>query len=124
MSWRAEAGKLAASAAACVLATACAGADAPPRRAAAAGVCPVHKDAGVTQIDIFDGDPAGLAFLAPDDERDGQGIYTVKDIYAKGRIVTVRCHYGGSVAEDVRLTQPVARCVFSGGDAHPRLDCK
>lgn len=124
MSWRAEAGKLAASAAACVLATACAGADAPGHHVAAPGVCPVHANAAVTQIDIFDGDPAGLAFLAPDDERDGEGVYTVKDIYAKGRIVTVRCHYGASVVEDVRLTKPVARCLFSGGDAHPTLVCE
>lgn len=113
-----------ASAAAFVLATACAGADAPARSAAAASVCPIRAGASVSQIDVFDGEPADQAFLAPDDDGKGQNTYTVKAIYAQGRYVTVRCHYGSTVVEDVKLPNPVTRCLFSGGAAHPALSCK
>lgn len=85
-------------------------------------VCAVRHDAEVTHIDIFDGDPAELVSLAPDDDRNTPNTYTVKDIYAQGRHVTVRCHYG-KTSLDVILRNQISRCEFSGGDAHPAMVC-
>lgn len=120
MSSRADLPKLLAWLAAGCMLTACAGAGA---AGDSASVCPIRKDAGVTQIDVFDGDPADLAYLAPDDDKQGSDTYTVKGIYDHGRYVTVRCHYGAA-SVDVKLADRVARCRFSGGDAHPALACK
>jgi hypothetical protein len=39
-------------------------------------VCPARPDAAVTQIDLFDGDPADQAQLAPDDDRAGANTYS------------------------------------------------
>ena len=111
---------LAASLAACCLATACAGADAarPP-----ASVCPARAGAAVSQIDLFDGDPADQALLAPDDDRAGQNTYSVKSVYDAGRTLTIRCHYGAT-SKDVRLVKPVALCTFNGDEKRPALTCK
>jgi hypothetical protein len=110
--------------AACVaivaMATACA--DAAPRAAGAASVCPARANATVTQIDLFDGDPADQAQLAPDDDQGGANTYSVKGVYDAGRTLTIRCHYGGATT-DVKLTKPVAQCRYSG-DAHPALACR
>jgi hypothetical protein len=103
-----------------LLATACAGAHLAP---ASNSVCPVRPEAPVTRIDIFDGDPAELAALAPDDEQSAPDTYTVSGIYAQGRHVTVRCHYG-KASQDIALTAPVSRCQFSGADTQPALVCK
>jgi len=89
----------------------------------AAGVCPLRAGASPSQIDIFDGDPAEQAFLAPDDDRQGANTYTVKPIYAQGRTVTVRCHYG-KASVDVKLVQPVAVCRYSEAGGRPQLACK
>ena len=114
-----ETGKLAACLAACCLATACAGADA---ARPAASVCPAHAGAAVSQIDLFDGDPADQALLAPDDDQKGQDTYSVKSVYDAGRTLTIRCHYGTD-SEDVKLAKPVAQCKYAG-DKHPALTCK
>lgn len=86
-------------------------------------ICAVHADAKVTQIEIFDGDPADLASLAPDDPQNAPNTYAVKGVYDQGRHVTVRCHYG-TTFDDVVLTTPVSSCRFSGGAAHPMLVCR
>ena len=88
----------------------------------AASACPARADAVVTRIDIFDGDPADQASLAPDDGGKGRNTYTVGNIYAHGGFVTVRCHRGATF-EDVKLQEPVSTCRFSGGDSHPALHC-
>ena len=115
-----EMARLAAALAACCLATACAGEDA---ARPAASVCPTHADAAVSQIDLFDGDPADQALLAPDDDRKGQNTYSVKSVYDAGRTLTIRCHYGAA-SEDVKLVKPVSQCTYSGADKHPALSCK
>ena len=112
--------RLAACLAACCLASACAGADA---ARPAASVCPARTGATVSQIDLFDGDPADQALLAPDDDQKGQNTYSVKSVYDAGRTLTIRCHYGAS-SEDVKLVKPVSRCTYSGGDKHPALACR
>ena len=74
-------------------------------------VCPVRSDSKVKQIDIFDGDPKDLAYLAPDD--DISNTYTVGGIYERGSIVTVRCKYKNGEVVDVPLTDRMDKCVFS-----------
>lgn len=115
-----ELARLAACLAACCLATACAGADA---ARPAAGVCPARPGAAVTHIDLFDGDPADQALLAPDDDQKGANTYSVKGVYDAGRTLTIRCHYGAA-SEDVKLVKPVAQCRYSGDDKHPALACR
>ncbi len=118
--WSNEAAKVLACLAAAGMATACAGADVTPH---AQGVCPVRPQAVVTQIDLFDGDPADQALLAPDDDRRGSNTYSVKSVYDAGRSLTIRCHYGDA-STDVKLVKPVTTCTYSGGDAHPALTCR
>jgi hypothetical protein len=120
MSSRIDVPKLLAFVAAGFLVTACAGAKS---ARGSDSVCAVHEGAPVTQIDIFDGDPADLASLAPDDDQTAPNTYSVKNVYAQGRQVTVRCHYG-KTSEDVVLKTPVSHCQYSGGDAHPALACQ
>lgn len=86
-------------------------------------ICAIHAHARLTQIEIFDGDPADLVSLAPDDSQNASNTYTVKGVYDQGRHVTVRCRYG-TLFDDVVLTTPVSSCRFSGGAAHPLLACR
>ncbi len=102
------------------LAAACASADAAKQEDS---VCPVRPGPAVSQIEIFDGDPAELVSLAPDDDAKGANTYAVAGVYDQGRYLTIRCHYGNA-SLDVRLPTRVAQCRFSGGDAHPKLACK
>ncbi len=74
-------------------------------------VCPVHGKNKVKQIDIFDGDPKELAYLAPDD--DASNTYTVSSVYEHGNVVTVRCKYSNGKVIDVPLTRVVDKCIFS-----------
>jgi hypothetical protein len=106
-----------AGASACFLA--CASAVAHPP----ASVCPARTGAPVSRIDLFDGDPADQALLAPDDDRAGQNTYSVKNVYDAGRTLTIRCHHGAT-SEDVRLVKPVALCTFNGDEKRPALTCK
>jgi len=115
-----ELAKLLACIATACMATACAGPDA---AWPAQSVCRVRAGTPVTQIDLFDGDPADQALLAPDDDKAGSNTYSVKPVYDAGRTLTIRCHYGAA-AEDVRLTHPVAACRYSERDSHPALACK
>ena len=120
MSSRTDVPKMLAWLVACSMATACATADAAK---GSDGVCPVRPGAAVNQIEIFDGDPSELASLAPDDDQKGANTYTVKGVYDQGSYITIRCHYGNA-SMDVKLSDRVAQCKFSGGDAHPKLACK
>lgn len=88
-----------------------------------AGVCPIRTGVSPTQIDVFDGDPSEQVLLAPDDDGPGANTYTVKDIYAHGRTITIRCHFGKE-AIDVKLANPVAACRYSGGDGHAQITCR
>jgi len=102
--------------------SACAAADARPGQAAV-GVCPLRAGASPSQIDVFDGDPSEQAILAPDDDATGANNYTVKDVYAQGRAVTIRCHYGQDNL-DVKLPKPVSSCHYSGDAHHAQIACK
>jgi hypothetical protein len=122
MSWS-ELARALAGAAAAGLVSACAGAGAAPPPPAA-GVCPLRAGAAPTQIDVYDGDPSEQAILAPDDSAGaGANTYTVQQVYAAGRIVTIRCHYGRDVV-DVPLPRPVAACRFSGDERRPQVACR
>jgi hypothetical protein len=69
-----------------------------------------------------DGDPSEQVLLAPDGDQGGANTYTVEQVYAPGRIVTIRCHFGKD-AVDVKLAKPVGVCRYAG-DAHPQMSCK
>lgn len=99
-----------------------ASADASPEPAAT-GVCPLHAGATPSQIDVFDGLPSEEVILASDDDGAGANTYTVKDVYAQGRSVTIRCHCGQE-SIDIKIPQPVTVCRYSGDDRHAQMTCK
>jgi len=74
-------------------------------------VCPTRSHNVVKQIDIFDGDPKDLAYLAPDD--DASNTYTFSGIYEQGRVVTVRCKYKNGDVVDIPLAATIDQCIFS-----------
>jgi hypothetical protein len=117
--WWSDLSRRVAGAALAGLLSACAAADV---KSAPPGVCPLRAQAWPNQIDVFDGDPAEQALLAPDDGADAN-TYAVKGVYDQGRTVTIRCHYGKE-AIDVKLTTPVSVCRYSGDDAHPQVACR
>ena len=89
------------------------------------GVCPARPDGKIQQIDIFDGKPEELAYLAPDDDKTASNIYTLSYIYDQGRIVTVRCKYHSGFAVDVELKDKVNQCKFSSyKSGNSALVCK
>jgi hypothetical protein len=75
------------------------------------------------QLDVLDGDPSELVLLAPDDDGRRANTYTVKDIYAQGRTIAIRCHFGKE-AIDVKLANPVAACRHSGGNGRAQITCR
>lgn len=88
------------------------------------GVCTARPDDPARQLYLFDGDPAGRALLAPDDEQTAPNTYSVGPIYDRGRYVTVRCEYKSGASHDVQLKEKVSRCEYSEGDTGPNLRCK
>jgi len=93
--------------------------------AASEGVCPKRQNDKVQQIDIFDGKPEELAYLAPDDDRTSPNIYTLSDIYKEGRIVTIRCKYDSGFVHDVELKNKVKQCRFyRNKSGNSKLICK
>lgn len=90
-----------------------------------ASVCPARLNDTIQQIDIFDGKPEELAFLAPDDDQALPSIYTLNYIYDAGRTVTVRCKYTSSFVADVELKSKVNQCTFSSyKSGNSALICK
>ncbi len=102
---------------------ACAADAAPKATPDAPGVCPLRTSSWPSQIDVFDGEPSGEVILAPDDDGAGANTCTVKQIYAQGRAVTTRCHYGKE-SVDVKIATPVSACHCSGDDKHPQIACR
>ena len=90
----------------------------------AGSVCPAKPQKQVTQIYLFDGRPADKVLLAPDDDAEGANTYTVRDIYRRGSVLTVRCEYGAHDAVDIRLKKRVAVCTYSEAGKQPALRCK
>jgi hypothetical protein len=76
-------------------------------------VCPTRNHDNIHQIDIFDGKPEELAYLAPDDEQTAPNTYTLGYIYEKGRRVTIRCKYNSGFVFDVELKNKVNECKLS-----------
>jgi len=117
VSWRHVASLVAAA-----LASLCGSADAVPE-ITPGGVCPLRAGAGPNQIDVFDGKPSEQVILAPDDDAHGADTYTVKDVYARGRTVTIRCHFG-TEAIDVEVTKPVTVCRYSRHAERGQIACR
>lgn len=89
-------------------------------------VCPLRDHAKVQQIDIFDGTPQGLAFLAPDDPDKAPDVYQVGAIFKRGGRVTVRCHYDDGSFRDTALNAHNRTCRYreTRGEASPELVCQ
>ena len=89
------------------------------------GVCPTRGNEKIQQIDIFDGKPEELAYLAPDDDQTSPDTYTLNYIYEKGQIVTIRCKYDSGFVYDVELKNKVSQCKFSRNKSgNSSLICK
>lgn len=91
-----------------------------------ASICPQLRDTRVHQIDIFDGAPEELAYLAPDDPDTAPNTYTIGHIYSNGRFVSVRCHYDNGEVRDVKIEKRVRVCRYSeaGKTRSPSLVCR
>lgn len=92
--------------------------------AEAKGSCPARANDKVKKIDIFDGKPEELAFLAPDDHEKAPNTYTVADIYEAGRIVTLRCNYQSGVVIELPLKDKVKSCQVSRNKSGTAIACK
>lgn len=91
----------------------------------AKGVCPIRLNEKVQQIDIFDGKPVELAYLAPDDDQTAPNTYSLSYIYEQGRIVTIRCKYDSGSVYDIELKNKVNQCkFFRNKSGNPTLICK
>ena len=91
----------------------------------AKSVCAKRANEKIQQIDIFDGDPLELAYLAPDDDQTAPNTYTLNYIYEKGQIVTIRCKYDSGFVYDVELKNKVSQCKFyRNKSGNPALICK
>jgi hypothetical protein len=94
-------------------------------RANAENVCHTRPGDNIQQIDIFDGKPEELAYLAPDDEKAAPNIYTLGYIYDQGRVVTIRCKYNSGFVADVELKGRVTQCKsLSNKSGDMSLACK
>jgi hypothetical protein len=73
-------------------------------------LCPARQSDIVKYIDVFDGRPNELAYLAPDSQRSGVDTFIVGGIYDSGRSVTVRCKYASGQITDIEIKQKVDMC--------------
>lgn len=76
--------------------------------------CPIRLNDSIQQIDIFDGKPEEMAYLAPDDDKSTPSIYSLRYIYDQGRTVTIRCKYNSGSIFDRELKDKVNKCTFMG----------
>jgi len=76
-------------------------------------VCPVRPDAALRFVDVFDGDPASLATLIPDEAKEESGRWNLDYVYKAGRFVTIRCKYADDKTQDVKLTTKVSGCDYA-----------
>ena len=82
-------------------------------------VCPVRSGDIVQNIDVFDGKPEELAYLAPDDDRVAKNTFTLGYVYKEGRAVTIRCKYASGFVVDVELKNKVDKCIASRNKSGP-----
>jgi hypothetical protein len=82
-----------------------------PSLAGAAAVCPARPSDIVQSIDVFDGAPAELAYLAADGRRNGADVFTLGQIRAAGRAVVVRCKYRSGASVDVEVAAAASECM-------------
>src|SRR5262245_2893377 len=108
MSWSRAAALLALT-----LLSACAGDRAPANRAQTTQVCPVRPDAALRFVDVFDGDPASLATLIPDEAKEESGRWNLGYVYDAGRFVTIRCKYSDDRTQDIKLSSRVSACDYA-----------
>lgn len=86
-------------------------------------VCPKRSADTLQQIYLFDGAPEEQAYLAPSNGK--SDVYELREIFAKGRFVTVRCEYTSGTSTDVKLDARLRRCVFRSDKAeYGNLHCQ
>jgi hypothetical protein len=87
----------------------------PARATATAPAAPCPERAGTTLrfVDVFDGSPASLATLVPDEAGERSGHWKLKYVYDAGRTVTIRCKYANDETHDVTLPSVTVRCDYT-----------
>ncbi|ABM32091.1 hypothetical protein QRO11_16190 [Paracidovorax citrulli] len=80
---------------------------------AAPPVCPIRQNQPLRYVDVFDGEPSGLATLEPDVAKKRYGHWVLGYIYDEGRFVTMRCKYADKQTHDVKLASRVEQCSYS-----------
>lgn len=80
-------------------------------------VCRAALPHRLTGAQVFDGPPEELASLVPDEGADDSGTWNLGYVFEHGRDVWVRCFYGQTVHEDVRVPGPVATCTYQSTKA-------
>lgn len=75
-------------------------------------VCPARREQALRYVDVFDGDPAEMASLVPNETTDTKGYWDLGYVYDQGRVVTVRCKYADKEIRDVKLSERVSRCRY------------
>jgi hypothetical protein len=92
----------------------------------ATSVCPKVLHTQISQIDVFDGSPADMAYLAPSGVAAEPEVYLLASIYDQGGFVTVRCHYGAKLIRDVQLRKRLHTCRYleGGKAASAQLLCR
>lgn len=63
-------------------------------------------------VTVFDGPPAELASLVPDEGGDTGGSWELGYVYDAGRTVWVRCQYADGTSADVQLSAKVGKCEY------------
>lgn len=79
----------------------------------AADVCPAHGKSPLRSVDVFDGSPAELASLVPDEAHERSGYWELGYVYDAGRFVSVRCRYADGSSVEEKLVRKVARCDYT-----------
>jgi hypothetical protein len=79
----------------------------------AAQSCPTKEGTVLNGVEVFDGDPAELASLVPDENGSERGMWNVAYVYEAKRNVWLRCKYGNGSVQDLRFPQPVKQCNYS-----------
>jgi hypothetical protein len=110
---------------------ACAATPAHTHKAVAAGVptcAATHAGEGLSRVSVFDGPPAEMADLVPDNEKTVRGAtvssWDVSSVYRAGRIVHASCRYGKGAPVVVALTTPVRVCRLTEAVGKRTLTCR
>ncbi|WP_139798966.1 STY0301 family protein [Andreprevotia lacus] len=86
--------------------------------------CPARAGHALHNVTVFDGDPAELASLVPEQTSRRKGYWPLAYVYAQGRHVTLRCTYADQQTVDVPLSARVERCDYTQNGNTLKLSCR